>query len=199
MSSDLKIGPVLQRYSTGIRAVRGALPGCLSDGERRVFEKAREDYMRIDVPAPTAENMAALGPLPCAFDVVDIAGEFQMDVRATAELYFRVGGLAGADWLREQVEQLEIRGRWQAIARQSLRDNVYALQGELVRHVARQCDAPSLPCATVLTAWATTSEAGLQRVEQVISEIGESGKPDFESLTVVAQEIRKLARSKAPA
>jgi glutamate dehydrogenase len=199
MSSDLKIGPVLQRYSTGIRAVRGALPGCLSDGERRVFEKAREDYMRIDVPAPTAENMAALGPLPCAFDIVDIAGEFQMDVRATAELYFRVGGLAGADWLREQVEQLEIRGRWQAIARQSLRDNVYALQGELVRHVARQCDAPSLPCATVLTAWATTSEAGLQRVEQVISEIGESGKPDFESLTVVAQEIRKLARSKAPA
>ncbi len=191
---ELDIGRIIDRYHHGIRAVRNTLPTVLSARERRAYDQAVADYGQLDVPEDTARAMAALGPLPCAFDIVDIATESNMDVAAMSELYFQVGGLAGADWLRDAVEQLKIAGRWQAIARQSLRDTVYALQAELVRHVVVNCGGDRLPCAGALAQWSERNRAGLTRVERIISEITDAGEPDFSTLTVAAQEIRKLAR-----
>ncbi|MEO0973325.1 MAG: NAD-glutamate dehydrogenase domain-containing protein, partial [Pseudomonadota bacterium] len=109
---ELDIGRLVDRYQRGIRVVRETLPEVLSERERKAYDRGVADYCQIDVPATTAKAMAALGPLPCAFDIVDIAAESQMDVAAMAQLYFQVGGLAGADWLRDAVEQLSIVGRW---------------------------------------------------------------------------------------
>ncbi|MEM9385957.1 MAG: NAD-glutamate dehydrogenase [Pseudomonadota bacterium] len=191
---ELDIGRIIDRYHQGVRAVRETLPEVLTDSERYAYDEAVQGYERLDVPTQTARAMAALGPLPCAFDIVDIATEANMDVGAMSELYFQVGGLAGADWLRDAVEQLHIAGRWQAIARQSLRDTVYALQAELVRHVVVNCGGDRLPCASALEQWGSRNRAGLTRVQRIINEITESGEPDFSTLTVAAQEIRKLAR-----
>jgi glutamate dehydrogenase len=195
-----RIGAVLKRYSASVDTIRTALPQTLSATEREAFMQVSQDYEDAGVPATTAQRMAELGPLTCAFDVVDIAAEFALDLEQTAHLYFRVGGLVGADWLREQIELLEIRGRWQAIARQGLRDNAYALQREVTRLVVRGCsNGNSAACDATVSRWAETNAPAIARLGQIIQDIREVSQPDFESLTVVAQELRKLTRAAPPA
>jgi glutamate dehydrogenase len=188
------IGELLGRYRDGVQAVRAALPAALGERERARFDQARRDYAQLDVPPAVADEMAALTQLPCAFDIVDIAREYDMETGAAAALYFRVGGLAGADWLREELEQLAVTGRWHAIARQSLRDTAYELQADLVRHVAGDCGGAAMPCDAAIEDWAARRGAALTRVQRIIGEIRDGGGADFESLTVVANEIGKLAR-----
>ncbi len=45
-----------------------------------------------------------------------------------AQAYFDLGERIGLTWIKEQIEALTADGHWQAVARGTLRDNLYALQ-----------------------------------------------------------------------
>ncbi len=51
--------------------------------------------------------------------------------------YFDLGERIGLTWIKEQIESLPADGHWQAVARGTLRDNLYALQARITLAVLK--------------------------------------------------------------
>ena len=88
-------------------------------------------YTDIGVPEKLAQRLAGLGPLYASLDIVTVARERNIDETKVGNVYFLLGDELGVQWLRDQIERLPVQGRWQAMARNSLRENVYRLQRNL--------------------------------------------------------------------
>jgi hypothetical protein len=78
-----------------------------------------------------ASRIASLETLHCALDLVEVAhGRARRD-RNAARAYFDLGERIGLTWIKEQIESLPAEGHWQAVARGTLRDNLYELQRKI--------------------------------------------------------------------
>src|SRR5690606_18510785 len=106
--------------------------------ETNAFADAVQQYVDLGVPAKLARRIAALRPLYAALDIADIAEKQAMDVRNVAAAYFHIESRLDLGWLREEIEKLPVDGHWQAIARGTLRDNLYSQQRRITALALRQ-------------------------------------------------------------
>src|SRR6202020_3515826 len=107
-----------------------------------VTEQARLKVMRSHlieqhVPEDLASRIASLEVLHCALDLVEVAMAAHLQIGYAAKAYFDLGDRIGLTWIKEQIEALAADGHWQAVARGTLRDNLYALQSKITLAVLR--------------------------------------------------------------
>ena len=96
-----------------------------------------------------------------------------------------------AGWLRDEIEGLEVEGRWQAVARSSLRENLFGLQRSLTTQVLA-ADHGGTPHDRVVD-WLDKSAEKVSHSKQVLADMRTVQHLDFPTLSVALQEIRKLA------
>ena len=144
------------------------------------------------MPAALARQVAACSALQCAPDVVELAQARRMSVAAATAAYFTVGTEFGLDWLRRQIEALEIAGHWQAVARGSLRESLYESQRGLAQQVlgeSRERDA-----SRAIATWQKKHGAVAEHARGVVNDIrAQPTGIDFASLSVALQAVRRLA------
>ena len=149
-------------------------------------------YADIGIPDDVARVMAGLHSLHSALDIIEVAEHTDADVLFVAAIYFRLGESLEVDWLRDQVERLTVEGRWQAMARNSMRENLYFLQGQITQQVLDV--AGRQPPDKALANWSEARADRLIHVHDTISEMRTQGQMDFATLGVALQEIRRLTQ-----
>jgi len=112
-------------------------------------------------------------------------------VEAAAGAYFGSGAEFGLDWLRDRIEQLDIAGHWQAVARGSLRESLFENQRALTLQVlegSRERDP-----ARAIERWRKRHEAQAAHARGVITDLrSQPSAADFASLAVALQSVRRL-------
>ena len=189
---ELGIEMQVGRLRPGIREFAASLPQGLAGLERQVFDARAAELTAAGVPAALARQVAACSALQCAPDVVELAQARRMSVAAATAAYFTVGTEFGLDWLRRQIEALEIAGHWQAVARGSLRESLYESQRGLAQQVlgeSRERDAER-----AIAAWQKKHGAVAEHARGVVNDIrAQPTGIDFASLSVALQAVRRLA------
>ena len=95
------------------------------------------------------------------------------------------------DWIRDQIEGLAIDGHWQAVARGTLRDNLYSLQRQLTAKVlaaGRRKD----PIVAVDT-WLAAHQPQVDYISQIVSDMRSGMTGDFATVSVALHAVRRLA------
>ena len=129
---DLDIERAVRRYAApGGRAVPRARPRCSASPSRRDLSALRSQLIEQHVPEQLAARIASLEALHCALDLVEVAMAARVKIGYAAKAYFDLGERIGLTWIKEQIERLPADGHWQAVARGTLRDNLYALQRKI--------------------------------------------------------------------
>jgi glutamate dehydrogenase len=145
----------------------------------------------LGVPETFAQRIARLDSLFAALDIVEVGSETGRPIDAVAGVYFGVGGRLDLQWLSQQIVSLPVEGRWQALARVALRDDLSALARSLARSVldgaAGSGEAPAL-----LAAWEAKREFGLARCRQLLADLKPSPSLDMAMLSVLLRELRAL-------
>ena len=121
-----------------------------------------------------------------------MARERKVDEAQVGGVYFRLGDELSIAWLRDQIERLPVQGRWQAMARNSLRENLYRLQRDLSARLL-ETGASGAP-ATLVRDWLTANAAAVTRLRETLDEMRTTGVLDFATLAVAVQEIRQITR-----
>jgi len=149
-------------------------------------------YRDIGVPDALAYRTALLPSAFSALDITEIALETRLDELRVAKTYYELGRALSLDWILEQIEQLQVDGRWQAIARGSLRENLFSLQRQLT---AQLLSRPSKDTPEeVVSRWVAGVSNQVTHLQKLIADMRRSsGSMDFATLSVSLQEIRKLA------
>ncbi|MGD8827927.1 MAG: NAD-glutamate dehydrogenase, partial [Gammaproteobacteria bacterium] len=189
--SDIAV--TVSEFAPGIAELNERITDFLGPHEMEVLGETMQQYMDVGVPEVLARRIASLGPLYAAFDMVDVAAEQSLGISTVAATYFTLGSQLDLNWLREQIEHLPVEGHWQAVARGTLRENLYAYQRELTALIleghAREDDDD------LVEGWMAQNEYRVQHALRIISDMRTTGNLDFATASVALQEVRKLSRT----
>jgi len=180
------------RLRPGIRELAGAMPQSLAGLDREGFDRHLARLTGAGVPAALAREVAACAALASAPDIVELAHAHRLSVAVTARTYFGVGSEFGLDWLRDRIEELEIQGHWQAVARGSLREALYDTHRSLAQRVL--AEIRDRDPVRAVQAWRERHAAAATHARGVVDDIrAQPAVADFASLSVALQTLRRLA------
>jgi len=190
-ADDLDIEKAVSRLAPGIASLTANLESVLTGNDLARYREAVEGLAAKKVPPKIATRMAALVPMHSALDIVEVSQAQNTDVEVAARTYFLLGERLSLDWIRDRIEELAIDGHWQAVARGTLRDNLYSLQRNLTARVlgGRKTKDP----ARALESWLATRLLHIDYILRTVSDMRGSGAVDFATLSVALQAVRRLA------
>ena len=147
------------------------------------IETVTAEYAAQGVPNEIARQIAALDHLPRALDIAELADGHQVEVEVVAAMYEEVGDALRFDWLGDRIVDLARDDRWDALARNALREDVAAQYRRVV-------DAALT--AGSYEAWAAPRATVIVRMLALLDEIRAHAVFDVATLSVALRELRGL-------
>jgi glutamate dehydrogenase len=187
------IAAAVRRLNPGSMELIEFLPEVLQGSRLERYEGAAQLYIDTGLPKALARKVAALAPMHAALDIITLAENCSVGVRHAADVYFRVGDVLDLDWVADRIDGLRVEGIWQAKARGSLRDNLFALHRALAAGIIASAE-PKHGAEAAVRGWMATRVAQVEHLGRTLQEMRDSAQLDFATLSVALQEIRRLAQ-----
>ncbi len=184
------IASAVSNYRSEISTLIKILPELLVEDDLRSFKEMVQKYLEAGVPRETAKSISLLNSIYPALDITEIALNSKAKITHVASVYFNIGSTIALNWLRNQIELLEVDGHWPAVARGTLREDLYAMHRSLTAQVIA-LDGKSR-AETSVNRWLQLHRDNIAHVEQTLNDMKSAGDRDFATLSVAVQEIRKL-------
>jgi glutamate dehydrogenase len=193
----LDIEDTIGFFTDGLATLSTHLTDVLRGHDRDALRRAADDLVAADVPESLAVAVAGLKEMFSGLDIVETASSLQGPVEEVAAVYFQVGDALHLDWLRDRITALPRTDRWQALARQAMRDDLYRLHAALAARVLTANGVPSghvsgAPARLPVDSWVAQNQAPVQRYLAVVNDIQAAGIEDVTTLSVALREIRDL-------
>jgi glutamate dehydrogenase len=193
----LAIATTIEDFADPAIGLAAALPEVLDEPDREAWDERVEELLQAGVPEKLARRAASFGELFSALDIGEIAKGLERDIDEVASVYFRLGSRLHLHWLRDRVAALSRDGRWQAMARAALRDDLYVVHRELTADLL--CETPEEGSIDErLDAWISGNKATIERSVGIIEDIRASGAYDLTTLPVALREVRALIHETSP-
>ena len=183
------ITTAVERYHAGFSDIRSG-EGILPDSQRPLYEAARTQWRAKGLPAALADQLAALPYLDASPNIIELARERRLRPVEVAKVYFRLGDALRAPWLREQIEALDVDGRWHAVARGVLRDE---LASQMLALTAQVLAMPGKDPQAKVDAWLARDDAALRFTLAMLAELATQKVLDYPTCSVAVQRLAQLA------
>jgi glutamate dehydrogenase len=184
------IGEAIGYFADGALTIGSSLPKLLCGRDLAAFEERRESYTSLGVPPELAERTAGMVPAYSTFDIVEIAATTGHGAEEVAEVYFDLAERLQITAIRDRVTALPREDRWSTMARNAIRDDLYAAHAALTRDVLVVTGAGTPE--ERLAGWLERNAAAAARAGQTLTEIWESDRFTIATLSVAVRAIRAL-------
>jgi glutamate dehydrogenase len=181
-------------FTDGIAGLAGNLPDLVQGRDHDALLRATADLGAAGVPDALAATVAGLKELFSGLDIVEVATSLHRPVEEVAAVYFVLGDVLRLDWLRDRITALPRADRWQALARQALRDDLYRQHGALTARVLEESGprTSTTPARRPVEAWMNRNGARVRRYLSAAEDIQAGGVEDVTTLSVAMREVRDL-------
>ena len=187
----LDIERAVRRYAGPVAELARGLGEVLSATAQARLRVLRTQLLEQQVPEGLATRIASLASLHCSLDLVEVATASRLEVKFAATAYFDVGERLGLTWIRDQIEGLPAEGHWQAVARSTLSDNLYELQRKIAAAVLSSRGAT--PAGRV-DRWLEGQSTAALSLKRIVADLRTGAAPDFATLSVALQAVRRLVQ-----
>ncbi|MBX3694921.1 MAG: NAD-glutamate dehydrogenase [Steroidobacteraceae bacterium] len=189
---NLHVERTVAEFRPGVRELGSAL-GEVATGLVPVHNaERRAGLVAAGLPEDLAGRIGALESMEPVFDLVELAAEYRRSVRDAARIYYAIGAAVGLDWLRTQIGMLPVSGPWQASARSALRNSAARAHRKLAGNVLRSMRKRGAARDPV-AAWIATQGDEHAQWARMLTDMRATEHPDFATLSVGVEAIRKLA------
>ena len=187
------IATAVQRYRAGFDAIRAA-DGVLPDSMRPAYLDSLRGWEEKGLPAALATQLAALPYLEPSADIIELALARKLAPVEVSKAHYRLGDALALPWLFEQVDALPVEGRWHAIARGVMRDELATHQRTLVGQVLAM---PGKDADAKVRAWLSRDDASLRFTLAMLAELAAQKTLDYPTASVAVQRLGQLAAKSA--
>jgi glutamate dehydrogenase len=191
LHGNLDIERAVRRYAAPVSQLWRELDSALSPTVRASIDAQRSQLIAHRVPEQLAARIASVDTMHCALDLAEASMAARVDIGYAAKAYFDVGERIGLAWIKEQIEGLVVEGQWQAAARRTVRDDLYGLQRKITGAVLK-CKGRDAPAR--VDQWNRRHAASVDALKRIIVDLRTGSPPDFATLSVVLQAVRRLAQ-----
>ena len=192
----LEVANNIEHFAPGVDALDQRLLSLLANSSLRQLKSSGNKLTRAGVPDSLAQRISKFSALYSALDIVEVATSVGLSIDEVGAVYFKLGETLHLPWLRDQVTKLPRDNRWQSLARDALRDDLYEQEAALTAHVLRG-DAKVFNAKSRIDAWMRANRRSITRCQQVINDLKAGGNADFAMMSVAMREIRALRQIEA--
>ena len=182
------ISAAVDRYHEGFKAIRSG-DGILPDSQRPAYEASLRMWKQRNVPNELGSQLAALPYLESCCDIIEVARERKLKAVDVAKVHFRLGEALRIPWLLEQIDVLPVEGRWHAVARGVLRDELAAQQRALVGQVLSMQGATA---DAKVQQWLSRDDAALRFTLSMLNELAAQKTLDYPTASVAVRRLAQL-------
>ena len=183
------IATAVERYHDGFRDIRAG-DRILPDSMRPPYEASLREWKRRNVPTALGAQLAALPYLEPCCDIIELARERKLKPVDVAKVHFRLGAAMRVPWLLEQIDVLPVDGRWHAVARGVLRDELSAQQRALVGQVLKM---PGSDADAKVIYWLGRDDPTLRFTLSMLNELSAQKTLDYPTVSVAVRRLAQLA------
>jgi glutamate dehydrogenase len=191
----LDIGAEISRFAPVVAELEPRLPELLVGDEHKTLQEDAQALVRQGVPEPLALRGAGLLVVFQALDITEIAHTTGVPALEVARVYLTLSDRYNVDGLLSRISALPRSDRWQALARASLRYDLYAALEALT--IAVLTTTPQGEPEERIEAWERANAAAVTRAGTTLEEIERLEKGDLASLSVALRTLRGVVRSTA--
>src|SRR5580698_2366478 len=188
--NDLDIKRAVSRYAGKVSELFHELGEVLGITQKARMSALRSQLVEQRVPEQLAARIASLEELHSALDLVEVARTARVRIGYAARAYFDLGERIGLTWIKEQIESLAADGHWQGVARGTLRENLYALQGKITLAVLKNQGRDP---GSRVDHWLSRHAAPVDALKRLVADLRTGSPPDFATISVALQAVRRLA------
>jgi glutamate dehydrogenase len=113
-------------------------------------------------------------------------------VPTVAGVYFDLSARLGFAWLRDRIGQIPGDSHWQALAKNSMRDDLAGLARTLAANVLA-AGGETDPAPALVARWEGANRDAMDRAARLLGELRAAPAPDLAMLSVGLRELRNLA------
>ncbi len=187
-------GQEVARFRAPLAQLYAELPQILNGRVRDEHEQRRSELTDAGVPTALADFVAASNVLYPALGVIDAALEIGMPVRKVAEVNIALMQILELDLFARQIADLKVENHWQALARESFRDDLeWQLRKLTVGAMKHLCEAGDVPAC--IKRWIEQQHGLVERWRALLTELNAADRKEFAVYSVAIRELLDLAQS----
>ncbi|WP_119718122.1 NAD-glutamate dehydrogenase [Cognatilysobacter tabacisoli] len=183
------ITSAVERYHDGFKEIRAG-QGILGPGQRPEYEASLAAWKAKGVPAALGAQLAALPYMEACPDIIELARERKLKPVEVAKTHFRLGEALRLPWLQQQIDALAVDGRWHAVARGVLREELATQQRALV---GQALTMPGKDADAKVALWLGRDDNSLRFTLAMLNELASQKSLDYPTASVAVQRLSQLA------
>ena len=192
--SEINVESHIERFQPRLEAMAEDLPSYIGERAMEAWQQGRDRLVNEGVPESLAGVIAGTGHLLSGLGIIDAREETGLELQEVAHLYFSVGDVLELDWFASAISALVPRSHWEALARESFREDLNWQQRALTTGILRSRSSDA-DLETTLEAW-TNEHAGLvERWRAILGELRSQNAPEYAMFSVALRELLDLAQT----
>ena len=212
----LDIGQIVNSLTSGIAAIRQNMDQLLIGEAKAHWSERKAQLMKSGVPEIQANLFASTTRLYPALGIVEAANRTSSEVLLVAKIYYALGERIGLGWFSQSIHELPVSSHWEALARETLRDDLDLQQRTItlsvlrsVQHLRAQVcadkgrednafDLTEEDLNITMDQWCHEHQRWVHRWKEVLNSLKNAEVTEFAMYTVAMRELCDLAMNTAP-
>ncbi|KAE8546218.1 NAD-glutamate dehydrogenase [Marinobacter nauticus] len=192
--AELNIQSHMERFADSVWAITSGLPEYLGDQARVNWEKRNDQLMAAGLPKELASVLAGTGYLYSSLGIIEAQEATGMPLKTVANLYYDLGDRLDLTWFANAIAALTPSSHWQALARESFREDLDWQQRALTTGVLKTAESPEKVTDSV-NAWEQRNQHMIDRWNAMLAELKGVREPEYAMFSVALRELLDLAQS----
>lgn len=192
--AELNIQSHMERFADSVWAITSGLPEYLGDQARANWEKRNDQLMAAGLPKELASVLAGTGYLYSSLGIIEAQEATGMPLKTVANLYYDLGDRLDLTWFANAIAALTPSSHWQALARESFREDLDWQQRALTTGVLKTAESPEKVTDSV-NAWEQRNLHMIDRWNAMLAELKGVREPEYAMFSVALRELLDLAQS----
>ncbi|GBO83038.1 NAD-glutamate dehydrogenase [Marinobacter salsuginis] len=192
--AELSIQHHMERFADSVWAITAGLPEYLGDQARTNWEKRHQALVDAGLPSELASVVSGTGHLYSSLGIIEAHEASGMPLKTVANLYYELGDRLDLNWFANAIAALKPASHWQALARESFREDLDWQQRALTTGVLKLAEKPEDVPASVEN-WLSRHQQMIDRWKSMLSELKGVREPEYAMFSVALRELLDLAQS----
>ncbi|MBL4826544.1 MAG: NAD-glutamate dehydrogenase [Spongiibacteraceae bacterium] len=187
-----KIEPAVElvRFREAVCLLQKQIPDLLCGHSKEHWQQQKQHYLDAGVP----ENLASFSDYYPFLGIIEAAQEISAPIEKVAEMFFRLAEKLELDWFSTQISNLKVENSWQAMARESYRDDlewqIRMLTVGAMRHICEKGDIDAC-----IERWMLQQSQLVERWQAMLTQLHTSDSHEIAMYSVAIRELLDLAQS----
>jgi glutamate dehydrogenase len=192
--SELNIQSHMDRFSESIDEMTGKLSDYLAGQAHAEWQARHEKLREQNIPEELASVLAGTQYLYSALGFIELREETRVSLKTVANLYYSLGDKLELNWFANAINRLSPTSHWQALARESFREDLDWQQRALTAGVLRMAGSDG-DVDECLNHWMEHYQRMVERWKGMLEELRSTREPECAMFSVALRELLDLAQS----